>query len=530
MHERDASLSLRWIASLVLAIPALVACDETGPASFPDAAVARPDGGGFVASSQDFVAGLADALAPARFRPGVPYLFTSREPEPAEGLRNRDHSNYLRMTPEGRGVLAEDTGPGVITRLWFTIGGRPEPDVGDPVRLHIWIDGRELGLVPGEEGVTLAALTSGQLPGLPRPWVLDRTRASAGFLVNVPMQYAQSMRIEIEPMPELWTYYQVDGRALAEGTPVTSFGESPSDAHDDALARATELWVEHAHPGEDVVDDARELAMGDAIVRELEGPGVITTIDVASMREVRDALEVTIEIDGAIAAETSLGWLTGSAPPGGTYDSSLSAADATSARLYAPIPFETSARIVVRNASDASTTVGMRVRVDAREVPPDVGRFVARCSSVTIDVPTSICEQASPLEYESVVVGGALEGRGQYAGQTFVMRTVPMEAWWWALECDHEIRVDGEPALLGTGTEDYFGGAFYFALGPFSSPTTGASGWRRPEGDADDGSDTHMFRWHLVDGVPFERELRFEYESYVDGTTWDGCVLGYLEP
>jgi hypothetical protein len=40
-------------------------------------------------------------------------------------------------------------------------------------------------------------------------------------------------------------------------------------------------------------------------------------------------------------------------------------------------------------------------------------------------------------------------------------------------------------------------------------------------------SDTHMFRWHIVDGIPYERELRFEYESYVDGTVWDGCVFGY---
>lgn len=517
-------------ASWVLTMLALVACGERdeGPGPIDGGSVVmRPDGGAGVPASEDFVAGLADPLAPARLRPGTAYLFSSREREDAAGLRNRDHSNYVRMTPEGRGVLAEDDGPGVITRMWFTIGGRPDPAVGDPVRVHVWIDGRELELVPGSSGVTLAELTSGELGGLPRPWALDRTRASAGFLVSVPIQYATSMRVEIEPMPDLWTYYQIDGRALPEGTEVTPFDRRDEAAHDDALARATELWVSHAHPGEDAPSEPQDLAPGAELATQVfEGPGVITTLEVESERAVRDALEVAIRVDGEEVVRAPLGWLTGSAPPGGTYDSSLSAADDTRAVLYAPIPFREEANFVVVNTGEATTRVGVRARVLEGELPADVGRLVVQCSRQTVDVPASICVQDSPERYPNLLVGGELAGRGHYAGQTFVMRTQPATEWWWALECDHEVVVDGAPALLGTGTEDYFGGAFYFALGPFSTPTCGASGWVRS--DTGGGSDTHMFRWHLVDGIPFERSLRFEYESYVDGTVWDGCVFGYV--
>ncbi|MDQ3035175.1 MAG: DUF2961 domain-containing protein [Myxococcota bacterium] len=509
-----------WAAGVTLLA---LGCGEPapGPGSH-DAAVAFDAACPACPPTADFAAGLADPLAPARWRPGTAFLRSSREVEPAAGMRNVDHSHFVRVEG-GRAVLAEETGPGVITRLWFTFG--PDSTVGDRTRLHLTIDGREIEFVAGEVGVPLARLTSGELPGLPHPWVLGRALASGGFLVSVPIHYASSVRIEIdEPAAGSWTYYQVDGRTLPREVAVTPFDVGADAARDAALARATELWVGHDHEGNDLVDAPRALAPGDAIERALIGPGVITTIDVGSLREQRDELELSIEVDGVEVARAPLGWLTGSAPPGGPYDSALSAASEASAALYAPIPFDVSARVVVRSTAAGEVSAGLRVRSRAGPVDADVGRFEARCSSQTIDIPESICEQASAEQHANVIVGGALTGRGQCAGQTFVMRSPASEEWWWALECDHEVWVDGDYALLGTGTEDYFGGAFYFMNGPFSSPTTGASGWVR---DVAPSSDTHMFRWHLVDGIPYERELRFEYESYVDGTVWDGCVIGY---
>ena len=53
--------------------------------------------------------------------------------------------------------------------------------------------------------------------------------------------------------------------------------------------------------------------------------------------------------------------------------------------------------------------------------------------------------------------------------------------------------------------------------------TMGASGWLR----LDSMTTHHMYRHHLIDGVPFTSELRFEYESYIDGGGVDGCVFWY---
>ena len=55
----------------------------------------------------------------------------------------------------------------------------------------------------------------------------------------------------------------------------------------------------------------------------------------------------------------------------------------------------------------------------------------------------------------------------------------------------------------------------------------GASDWSRT---SDEAGATHVYRHHLVDTIPFEAELRFEFESYVDGTTFEGCSYFYTAP
>lgn len=80
--------------------------------------------------------------------------------------------------------------------------------------------------------------------------------------------------------------------------------------------------------------------------------------------------------------------------------------------------------------------------------------------------------------------------------------------------------IDGDYALLGTGTEDYYGAGFYFIEGPIAWTLAGASGWTRSTFDGSGA--THLYRHHLVDTIPFE------VESYVDGTTFTGCSFFYV--
>ena len=74
------------------------------------------------------------------------------------------------------------------------------------------------------------------------------------------------------------------------------------------------------------------------------------------------------------------------------------------------------------------------------------------------------------------------------------------------LEGWESVTVDGEPPIVGTGGEDYFNGGFYFAGGPFSTPTHGCTVRSFLTGRSS------AYRLHLDDPIAFERSLRFDLD------------------
>lgn len=500
---------------------ALAACDDGAPS---------PDGGlppdpdpdlGMEPVVADFVAALADPLAPARRLPGNVFMRSSRVPEDASGNANLDRNEFI-SEEDGVGVLADERGPGVITRLWFTFGGTGDDTVGDRIRTFIEVDGEELDLDgDGEAGVELGVLTSGELTGFPRPWVLGRAEASGSLLVQLPIHYRESFRLSVDRSPAVpgWTYYQVSGRSMPEGVTVPPFDR---DALATAADTATALWVDDRVGEAPTEVEPSVLAEGEAHAADIAGRGAITAIDVLGPRSAWDALALRVTADGDTVLDAPLSWATGAGEPAESYRSAMLRLDEGVARFAYPVPFGSSARVEVVASESTDVPVGLRVvTIDSDGPGGDLGRFMAHCDESFVDIDESICSQNPEVQYDNVVVG-EFTGRGQYAGQTFRSDVPPK--WWWMLEADHEVFVDGEYAMLGTGTEDYFGGAFYFINGPYSSPLSGAPGYVRP---GDDSMSIQLFRHHLVDTIPFEEEFRFEYESYVDQTRWRGCAFGY---
>ncbi len=99
------------------------------------------------------------------------------------------------------------------------------------------------------------------------------------------------------------------------------------------------------------------------------------------------------------------------------------------------------------------------------------------------------------------------KGRGHYVGVTMGVR-LRREGWWG--EGDDKIYVDGHkyPALHGTGSEDYFCGAWGFGE-TFSAPFFGLP--LRPKGHPRGGLWT-VYRFHLADPIPFESSIRVTIE------------------
>ena len=524
LHTRLALSSLPILSVLIAACPA--------PAMQGDAGAARPDASrdapasdaGVTARSIDLAADFADPYAPARLRTGYPFLISSRTPEVPQGLVNDDYGHFVR-TEGGWGVMIDKEGPGVITRWWMTIGNLPGPRDPEAIRVRFYIDDVEIDPTPGTPGVTLEELTDGSVPGLEAPFTLGREGTSGGFVVSQPLHYQRSFRAEVE-VPEVrsWVYYQFEGMDYEAGTRVTPFQSPPTAEQQANLESATALWQGHEHPGVVTASAPITLDTNEETSLMWMGPGVATTLSFAVPRAARETMQAILLVDGEEVVRTPLAWLTGSAGPGApTFSSALLASTDTRAIFYYPIPYASSLEVRLRNTGAAVPNIAIEGRVAGGALDADLGALRVDCN-LSGPVPAiDECGTANTeLRTPNQVIARMSGGRGHYAGHSLVQTTTG--AWWCALEVDHEVSIDGAYPILGTGMEDYYSAGFYFMNGTVAWPLAGATGWDRSAGT----SSTHVYRNHIVDTIPFESELRFEYESYVSNTSFAGCSFFYL--
>ena len=105
-----------------------------------------------------------------------------------------------------------------------------------------------------------------------------------------------------------------------------------------------------------------------------------------------------------------------------------------------------------------------------------------------------------------------IEGRGHYAG-TYMAWGVNSTGWWGEGELKFYMDDDKEyPTICGTGTEDYFGGAWNFDVPgqgytAFTTPFLGMPQVIRPDGLYESQQRFGMYRWHTPDQIRFSERL-----------------------
>ncbi len=99
------------------------------------------------------------------------------------------------------------------------------------------------------------------------------------------------------------------------------------------------------------------------------------------------------------------------------------------------------------------------------------------------------------------------EGRGHFVGVT--MSVLQNQDGWWG-EGDDMFFIDGEarPSIAGTGSEDYFLGAWDFGGHPFSYRLYGAP----VVGEERAGDKSSVYRFHLDSPIPFTKSIRATIE------------------
>lgn len=113
---------------------------------------------------------------------------------------------------------------------------------------------------------------------------------------------------------------------------------------------------------------------------------------------------------------------------------------------------------------------------------------------------------------EYVLLDG-VQGRGHYVGTMLNVGINGPNLWWGEGEIKFFLDDDGDdPTICGTGTEDYFGGAWGFSVNgrytPYTSHYLGTHFIHEPAGGEDCQQRFSMYRWHVLDPVRFEKALR----------------------
>jgi len=168
---------------------------------------------------------------------------------------------------------------------------------------------------------------------------------------------------------------------------------------------------------------------------------------------------------------------------------------------YWPMPFRSAARITVENLGADQVTLYYQVDLALGDVPDDALWFHAQW------------RRTNPVPIGAVHTLLDVGAGGHYAG-AYLAWGSNSPGWWGEGELKFYLDDDDEfPSICGTGTEDYFGGAWNFDVPgagytTYTTPYQGLHQVLRPDGLYASQQRFGMYRWHLPDRVRFDRRLR----------------------
>ena len=273
--------------------------------------------------------------------------------------------------------------------------------------------------------------------------------------------------------------------------------------------------------------DYKKIAPGDTLtILDESGPGIIThiwfTFSSEEMYHLKKLVlriywdgETTPSVEAPIGDFFGLGlgeYSTFEALP-------LSSAPNHGVNSYFPMPFHTHARMTIENAGKVKLDAlyyNIDYQAYAKPLPADSLYFHAqyRQASPNPGVAGDWKDNDDPLQHDTKNPTGEgnyvwLEatGRGHFVGVT--MSVLQNQDYWWG-EGDDMFFVDGEklPSINGTGTEDYFLGAYDFGGKAFSYALYGAP----VVGEEKAGSRSSVYRFHLDSPIPFTKSLKATIE------------------
>ncbi len=397
---------------------------------------------------------------------------------------NVDHGHAIASLGEDRHLLAEETGPGRITRIW---------SANPSGHLTIEVDGEAVWDGP------FAELLSGQHAPFTGPLCGP---LGGGFVSYLPIPFRTSLRVVVDDPDFERTYYQIH----------TALGPEPRSFEPQQAAAASRRPVRNLEPPRCEIKTIEWLgaATGDRPLLSItEAPGEVHDLafdpgPAGWTRTLTHETWLDVHVDGQDRPTISApcGMLFGVGFDAEGLETDVVYATGTTRHLALRMPF--------------------RQRIDFRLRPLGVTGIAPEIAQATL-----ACA-AHPLSDQQARRRGLLHARpvravnrpgvpfellslrgctGHLVGAVFDCAGAPAQALTF-LEGDELLIVDGdlEHAHRGTGTEDDIGGAWYFRGGPFGSPFVAVSCLDPVR------SLVSMARFRIADPVRFDRSIHWTTE------------------
>lgn len=172
---------------------------------------------------------------------------------------------------------------------------------------------------------------------------------------------------------------------------------------------------------------------------------------------------------------------------------------------YWEMPFRKHCRVTLENIGPKRTYHYYQIDYALTDIPDDCAYFFAQF------------RRENPVKYKTdFTILDNVKGKGHFVG-TYMTWGANNNGWWG--EGEIKFFMDGDdrfPTICGTGTEDYFCGAYSFMENNrYEAYTTPYCGFYpvRYENEVQGQQRFSMYRWHITDSIRFEDNLKVTMQA-----------------
>ncbi|HWF80862.1 MAG TPA: glycoside hydrolase family 172 protein [Streptosporangiaceae bacterium] len=396
--------------------------------------------------------------------PGEQSSFARNDLDPQHA--HDDFDNFLATGRRGN-VMLDQRGPGCVYRIYIASLQRQFPN--DWVK--IYFDGSSKPAID----VSMSQMFSGSDAPFLAPLAQKNLQSSGGYVSYVPLCYRKAIEITTNfdryydigyesypPNADIKTWSPADSTAQLQAEWARATADPIATSGNTAVSGTVSLPPGVAQPLASIKgsDSIQSIKLSIPGVTASAGAAAATRLNHIWIRAYWDGAK-TPNVDAPVGSFFAMGQL-GSYPTHGLVAGMDSG---NTLYMYLPMPFKRTAVIQLVDVGPYPIA-DIAYQVQYRHFQPASGSFRDVGYFTTSYTKSHLVRLGRDIPILKA------QGSGKLVGVTATLTGDRARLY---LEGDERIYVDGSgsPAYYGTGTEDFFNGAFDFINGPYSQPVSG---------------------------------------------------------